>query len=112
MTKDEVAKAVCSVAEELGKLTECIRDLGEALKGEEPVKAKAKAKAKEAAEEPAPAAELKLEDVRKVLAEKSRAGFMKEVKAVITKYGADKLSDVKPEDYEALLKEAEVIGNG
>ena len=54
---------------------------------------------------------LTLEEVRAVCAEKSRAGFTAEVKAIITKHGADKLSAVKPEDYAAVLAEVEVLGN-
>ena len=54
---------------------------------------------------------LTLEEVRAVLAEKSRAGFTAEVKAIITKHGADKLSAIKPEDYAAVLAEVEVLGN-
>ena len=61
-------------------------------------------------EEPKP--ELKLENVRTVLAEKSRAGHTAEVRALLKKYGAAKLSAVDPANYEALLKDAEVIGNG
>ena len=54
---------------------------------------------------------LTLEEVRAVCAEKSRAGFTAEVKAIITKRGADKLSAIKPEDYAAILAEVEVLGN-
>lgn len=54
---------------------------------------------------------LTLESVRAVCAEKSRAGFTTEVKAIITKHGADKLSAIKPEDYAAVLAEVEVLGN-
>ena len=61
-------------------------------------------------EEPKP--ELKLEDVRAVLAEKSRAGHTAEVRALLKKYGAAKLSEIVPANYEALMKDAEVIGNG
>lgn len=56
--------------------------------------------------------ELKLEDVRAVLAEKSRAGHTAEVRALLKKYGATKLSEIDPANYEALMKDAEVIGNG
>ena len=56
--------------------------------------------------------EIKLEDVRAVLAEKSRAGHTAEVRALLKKYGAAKLSEIDPANYEALLKDAEVIGNG
>lgn len=52
---------------------------------------------------------LSLEDVRAKLADLSRSGKTAEVKALIKKYGANKLSEVKPEDYEALLADAEVI---
>ena len=67
----------------------------------------AKAPAKE---EPKP--QLKLEDVSAVLAEKSRAGYTAEVRALLKKYGAAKLSEINPANYEALMKDAEVIGNG
>ena len=59
-----------------------------------------------------PKPELKLEDVRAVLAEKSRAGHTAEVRALLKKYGAAKLSEIDPTNYEALMKDAEVIGNG
>jgi hypothetical protein len=59
-----------------------------------------------------PKPEIKLEDVRAVLAEKSRAGHTAEVRALLQKYGAEKLSAVDPANYEALMKDAEVIGNG
>ena len=51
------------------------------------------------------------EDVRGVLASKSAAGFKKEVKELLEKYGAQQLKQVDPKDYAAILKEAEVIGN-
>jgi hypothetical protein len=59
-----------------------------------------------------PKPEIKLEDVRAVLAEKSRAGHTAEVRTLLQKYGAEKLSAVDPANYEALMKDAEVIGNG
>lgn len=52
-----------------------------------------------------------LEDVRAVLAEKSRRGFTEEVKEIISKHGADRLSSIDPSEYESILSEAEVIGN-
>lgn len=51
-----------------------------------------------------------LEDVRTVLAKLSVAGHSAAVKALIAKFGAEKLSDIVPEQYAALLKEAERIG--
>jgi len=53
----------------------------------------------------------KLEDVRGVLAEKSQNGLTSEVKGLIAKFGGSKLSDIDPSNYEAIIKEAEVLGN-
>ena len=50
--------------------------------------------------------EIKPEEVRKVLAEMSKRGKTAEVKALLEKYGASKLSEVNPKDYAELLKEA------
>lgn len=52
---------------------------------------------------------LTLEEVRKTLAGYSRNGKTAEVKAILTKYGYEKLSQVDPNDYEAILKDAEVL---
>lgn len=52
---------------------------------------------------------LTLEEVRKVLAEKSRNGHTAEIKELLKKYGAEKLSLVDPEKYEDLLHDAEAI---
>ena len=60
---------------------------------------------------PAKKPALKLEQVRAVLAEKSRAGYTADVRELLQKYGASKLSQVDPANYEALLSDAEVIGN-
>lgn len=51
-----------------------------------------------------------LEEVRTVLARLSVEGHSAAVKSLIAKFGADKLSDIAPEQYAALLKEAERIG--
>lgn len=55
--------------------------------------------------------DLKLEDVRAVLAEKSRAGHTAAIRTILQKYGASKLSGVDPKYYEALLKDVEVLDN-
>ena len=34
-----------------------------------------------------------------------------EVKGLIAKFGGSKLSDIDPSNYEAIIKEAEVLGN-
>ena len=50
--------------------------------------------------------QITIDQVRAVLAEKSGDGKTAEVKALLYKYDAGKLSGVKPEDYAALLEEA------
>ena len=60
----------------------------------------------------APKPTITLEQVRAVLADKSRHGYTAEVKALLRQHGADKLSDITPTEYEALLAEAEALGNG
>ena len=53
------------------------------------------------------------EDVRAILAEKSRTGFRAEVKAILTAHGVKQLSDVKdPSEFAAIVADAEGIGNG
>lgn len=48
-----------------------------------------------------------LEQVRAVLAEKSQNGFTAEIRELLTKHGAKRLSDIEPGEYAALLAEAE-----
>lgn len=69
------------------------------------------------ASEPEPQAEeqkpaMTLPEVRAILAEKSRAGYTAQVKEMLRRHGADKLSAIAPSEYASLVKEAEEIGNG
>ena len=52
-----------------------------------------------------------LGEVRAVLAEKSHDGYTDQVRGLLQKYGAEKLSGVDPAHYAALLKDAEVLGH-
>lgn len=56
--------------------------------------------------------QLTLEQVRAVLADKSRMGFTAEIRSLLQKYGAAKLSGIDPAHYKALVAEAEVLGDG
>lgn len=53
--------------------------------------------------------EYTFEEVRAILATKSREGHTDEVKEIITALGAEKLSDIKLEQYDELLKKVEVL---
>lgn len=72
--------------------------------GKNTSKKDAKAAGQEPEEKP-----LTLEEVRAVLAEKSRSGHTEEVRELLNKHGADKLSEIDPAEYPALLAEAEVL---
>lgn len=66
-------------------------------------------------EAPAPEPEVKnysFQEVRGIMASLAGSGKKAEAKALLTKFGANRLSDVKEEDYPALVAEAEVIANG
>ena len=56
--------------------------------------------------------QLTLEQVRAILADKSRMGFTAEIRTLLQKYGAAKLSGIDPTNYKALVADAEVLGNG
>ena len=53
--------------------------------------------------------EIKLEEVRAALAEISRAEKREQVKSLLTRFGADRLSGVAPENYAALLAAAKEL---
>ena len=53
--------------------------------------------------------ELTLEQVRAVLADKSRNGHTAAIRTLLQKYGASKLSGIDPQHYEDLLQEVEVL---
>lgn len=58
-----------------------------------------------------PEKKLTLEDVRKTAADKSRQGYTEDVRKLIQKFGANKLSEVDAEKYPALMKDLEAIGH-
>lgn len=110
---------VNELAEELAELKKCgemlvsiSENLMKLFSGADEVPEKKEEKAPAKKTKPAPKKEVKLTDVRAVLAEKTRAGFMKEVKELLIRHGAEKLSGIDPAEYEALMAEAEVLGNG
>lgn len=67
----------------------------------------------EVAKEPQPEVKTySFTDVRGIMAGLAGQGKKSEAKALLTKFGAARLSEVKPEDYAALVAEAQVIANG
>ena len=108
-----VADALTTGATELRRCGEVLNSISDSLVElfSSPDEKKPEAIPEKVTEAPAAETHLELLDVRKLLSAKSRAGYTAEVKQLLRKYGAEKLSDIRPEDYAALVAEAEVIGN-
>lgn len=101
MSKMSELSAVLYALIECGKvLTETAEKLRSLYSAEEPP---------QKSEESAPTKTVSLEEVRAVLAEKSRAGKTAAVKELLQKHGVDRLSDIDPNEFVALLADAEVI---
>lgn len=97
-------------------ISEGLADLFSSTNEENPPAKKAVQKKKSTEEpksEPQPKEEkaLTLEDVRAVCADKSRKGFTAEIKAILNQHGVEKLSEINPTEYKALLAEVEVLGD-
>lgn len=102
-------KLLLDVVADLRLLAESLQAVADAMAGNEPAEAPQP-------EPPAPAQESKpetklvtLEQVRAVLAEKSQDGFTDEVRGLLEKHGAKKLSQIDPSEFSTLLAEAEAL---
>lgn len=105
MTKEEIAAVLRSISESVAALADGISsDNTEPAEKKESVPTEKTDAAKE--EKP-----IRLEDVRTVLSEISRSGHTAEMKALLAKHGAKRLSDVPETDYAALIAEAKEIRN-
>lgn len=50
-----------------------------------------------------------VEDVRKILADKSRLGHTAKIRELLEKYGAKKLSEIEPSNYKDLVADVEKL---
>ncbi|MGX7139990.1 DNA ligase [Facklamia languida] len=50
-----------------------------------------------------------IEDVRKILADKSRLGHTAKIRVLLEKYGAKKLSEIDPSNYKDLVADVEKL---
>ena len=101
----ELAQKLLKVAEDIRSLADSIQAVCMVVTDNLPAKESEAPPEPEVSTEP----EIPLEKVRGILAEKSRYGHTAEVRAIIKKFGADRLSDIDPKDYAAVLKEAQVL---
>jgi hypothetical protein len=108
-------KLLLDVIEDIRSLADSLQAVATALGKSDSESAAAPAPAPEVTPAPAPAdpppKAITLEEVRAVLAEKSHDGYTDQVRGLLQKYGAEKLSGVDPKHYAALLKDAEVLGH-
>lgn len=102
-------KELAKQLDELKRCGETLIGISEKLKN---IFSSSEQEEKAESETPKESKTISLEDVRAVMADKSRMGFTAEVKELLTKRGVNKLSEVDAKEYAALLSEAEVIGNG
>lgn len=108
-------KLLLDVIEDIRSLADSLQAVATALGQSDPEDTAAPDPAPEAPPAPAPADPptkvITLEEVRAVLAERSHDGYTDQVRGLLQKYGAEKLSGVDPKHYAALLKDAEVLGH-
>ena len=106
-------KLLLDVIEDIRSLADSLQAVATALGQSDPEDAAAVAPAAPPAPAPAdpPPKAITLEEVRAVLAEKSHDGYTDQVRGLLQKYGAEKLSGVDPKHYAALMKDAEVLGH-
>lgn len=97
--------------DELQKLAVGLADCGKALLRMADALMEKKEEVPAAEEEKKPEKKLSLEDVRRVAADKARQGHTDEVRQLIQKFGADKLSGVDAAKYPALMEELEAMGH-
>lgn len=103
-------KMLLDLVEDVRAVADDLQSIAAAMTGEETSVVVEEITAMPAQEESAEK-QVRLEDVRVVLAAKSRAGHTAEVRWLLQKYGASKLSKIDPQNYEALLRDAEGLGN-
>ena len=104
---EELRESAVRLVKASDALLEIARGEKETTQPSDPEAEKKETRPEESIEKP-----ISLAEVRALLAEKSRDGFTAEVRAIIVAHGANKLSEIDPSEYAAVMKEAEGIGNG
>ena len=108
-----IGKNICLIADCICKEDDTVQPAAEE-KTKKKTRKTAKAKTEESAEaEPVHEEEkptITFEQVRAALANKSRDGYTLAVKNLVESFGAEKLSEIRPEHYAEILKQAEMIG--
>lgn len=102
-------KLLLDVVTDLRSLANSLQAIADSMAGNEPVNTAQPEASVQIPEQKPEEKTVTLEQVRAVLAEKSHDGFTAEVRGLLEKYGAPKLSQINPSKYAALLAEAEAL---
>lgn len=94
-------KLLMEIKEDAENLASSIGVLLTALESDEELSKEEKVKQEEKAYE--------IEDVRKILADKSRLGHTAKIRELLEKYGAKKLSEIDPSNYKSLVADVEKL---
>lgn len=94
-------KLLMEIKEDAENLASSIGVLLTALESDEELPKEEKAKQEEKTYE--------IEDVRKILADKSRLGHTAKIRELLEKYGAKKLSEIDPSNYKNLVADVEKL---
>ena len=105
-------KLLLDLIEDVRAVADDLQTIADAMASDEPAAEPTETPVQEVPDEKdEPEETIRLEDVRAVLAAKSRDGYGAQVRELIAKHGGSKLSDIDPSEYGAVLKEAEVFGH-
>ena len=106
-------KLLLDVVNDMESLTESLRTLANAIASDEPLaESEEKLPTRETKEVKPAAKTISVEDVRAVLTPISQSGKTAQVKELLIKHGAERLSDIDPSKYESLIAAAGVLANG
>ena len=94
-------KLLMEIKEDAENLASSIGILLTALESDEELPREEKVKQEEKTYE--------IEDVRKILADKSRLGHTAKIRELLEKYGAKKLSEIEPSNYKDLVADVEKL---
>ena len=94
-------KLLMEIKEDAENLASSIGVLLTALESDEELPKEEKAKQEEKTYE--------IEDVRKILADKSRLGHTAKIRELLEDYGAKKLSEIEPSNYKDLVADVEKL---
>lgn len=100
-------KLLLNLAHDLRSLADSVQAVADGMADKETDETAQPEPPVSAKESESPAKKVTLEQVRAVLADKSQQGFTADVRTLLEKYGAPKLSQIDPANYAALMADAE-----